>query len=130
MKYLGRQSNVDDISRLGDPESITLALGDDITAIPGTARWYPPYTVEVMNVALWAAGNQTITVDLNRSGTTMFVTQGNRPALSASTTDLTNVPDAATDNQVTTSQYLTVDVDSVTGTPDDIYVRVDFRRVA
>lgn len=113
----------------GVTQSIWMSFpGVQITGA-GVLPLYFPYTVEILNFHLSALTNTTVTLDVNRSGTTMFVTQGNRPALSASQTDATSVPDAATNNQLTTSQYLTVDIDVATGSPADFVLRCDYKRV-
>lgn len=112
-----------------ETKSVWMSFPGIQTTGTGTLPLYFPYTVEILNCHLSALSNTTVTLDVNRSGTTMFVTQGNRPALSASQTDATSVPDAATNNQLTTSQYLSVDIDVATGSPADFVLRVDYKRV-
>lgn len=110
-------------------ESVWMALPGIQIVGAGTMPLYFPYAVDIQDFHLSTLTNATITLDVNRSGTTMFVTQGNRPALSASQTDATSVPDAASNNQVSTSQYLTVDVDVATSSPADLMLRCDYKRV-
>lgn len=110
-------------------QSIWLSLPGVQVVGAGVLPLYFPYTVEITNFHLSTLANATITLDVNRSGTTMFVTQANRPSLSAGQTDATSTPDAATNNQLTTSQYLTVDVDVATGSPSDLMLRCDYVRV-
>lgn len=104
-----------DFSRLG-----TLTTGT------GTARWRAPIAMTVQHVRL-AVGTaptgttstpisgQSLVVDVNKNGTTLFTTQANRPTIAASA----NAETATTAPDVTAlaaGDYLTVDIDFVGST--------------
>ena len=58
-----------------------------------------------------APTTQSIIFDVNKNGTTIFSTQGNRPTITSTNfTDLTSTPDVTS---VTSGDYLTVDIDQV-----------------
>jgi len=66
---------------------------------------------------------KTITVDVNKNGTTIFTTQGNRPSITEiSTEDESGTPDVVT---LTKNDKLTMDIDVHDGAADklSVYVR-------
>jgi hypothetical protein len=85
----------------------------------GKARWYNRTGRTLTVVGCWAAANTAPTgaalvCDVNKNGTTIFTTQGNRPSVAISgnggtmaTPDVTSVADG---------DYLTVDVDVIGST--------------
>lgn len=80
----------------------------------GTDRWYMTRAGTISNVAAWVQTPPTgasIRVDVNKNGTTVFTTQGNRPEIVAGArTDLASVPDVTSFNA---GDYFTVDIDAI-----------------
>jgi hypothetical protein len=62
-----------------------------------------------------APTTQSVIVDVNKNGTTIFTTQGNRPTIAAgANTDASSTPDVTA---FAAGDYMTVDVDQIgTGT--------------
>lgn len=86
----------------------------------GVLRWYNRTGRTLNVVGCWAAantqptGSPTILVDVNKNGTTIYTTQGNRPTVAASTNGgVMTTPDVTT---IADGDYITVDVDSVGAT--------------
>lgn len=87
----------------------------------GKARWYNRTGRTLTVIGAWAAANTAptgatvFTVDVNKNGTTIFTTQGNRPTVVASTNGgvMSATPDVTS---VADGDYLTVDVDAVGNT--------------
>lgn len=98
-------------------ETLSFSIPGDLTVTSYGARWYPAYNITISDMVLsvgTAPTGAAILVDVNRSGTTIFTTQGNRPTVAISGfVDTAATPDVTT---VTTSQYLTIDVDQVGST--------------
>lgn len=66
---------------------------------------------------------KTLTVDINKNGTTIFTTQGNRPSITETgTTDVSGTPDVVT---LAKNDLLTMDVDTDDGVASklSVYVR-------
>lgn len=87
-------------------------LSGDVAIRTGTTRFYPRYAGIIVGVwaSLGVAGSSTTRVDVNRSGTTIFTTQGNRPALTSGSHDASGTPTITT---FSSTDYFTVDVDEV-----------------
>ena len=100
-----------------DEEIITFSISGDLAVGLKNHRFYPPFDITISDMVLsvgTAPTGAAILVDVNRSGTTIFTTQGNRPTVAVSGfVDTAAVPDVTT---VTTSQYLQVEVDQVGST--------------
>ena len=85
-----------------------------LTANSGT-RLYFPYSAVIQGITVSAGTAPTgasLIVDVNKNGTTIFTTQGNRPTLTAGS----NVSSEVTNmdiNTITAGDYLTVDVDQI-----------------
>lgn len=85
----------------------------------GKARWYNRTGRTLTVVGCWAAANTAPTgaalvCDVNKNGTTIFTTQGNRPSVAISGNGGTMaVPDVTT---VADGDYMTVDVDVIGST--------------
>jgi len=78
------------------------------------------YVGKALTVANITAGVNTaptgasILVDVNKNGTTMFTTQGNRPTIAASGfSDAASVPDVTS---LAAGDYITIDVDQIGST--------------
>jgi hypothetical protein len=82
----------------------------------GTGRWYNRTGVALTVQGVWIAAGvaptgANIIADVNVNGTTIFTTQGNRPAVTAGTNGgVLATPDVTS---ITDGQYITVDIDQV-----------------
>lgn len=97
-------------------KEVIFAKQGTLTTGTGTFRWYPPANATLVDA--WASvgtapTTSSIICDINRTGTTIFTTQGRRPTISASgfygasgTPDGTVALTAGTD-------YVTVDIDQI-----------------
>jgi hypothetical protein len=96
---------------------VTFSISGTLAVESKLHRWYPPFAITISDVLLsvgTAPTGAAILVDVHKSGTTIFTTQGNRPTVAISGfVDTAAVPDVTA---VATSEYLTVDVDQVGST--------------
>lgn len=112
---------------------VVFTQAGDLAVGTGTIRWYAPFACEVVsahaNVGTAPTGATAI-FDVNRNGTTIYTTQGNRPTVAISgfydeggTPDGTVALAAGTD-------YLTVDIDQIGSTVAgaDAVVTIHLRR--
>lgn len=111
----------------------TLAYSDtgSLTTLVGTMRIYNDtansWTIlSVRASAGTAPTGASIIIDINKNGTTIFTTQGNRPTIAAAA----NTSGKVTNMDVTTvaaGDYLTVDIDQVGSTVagSDLVVQVE-----
>jgi hypothetical protein len=95
----------------------------------GTARWYAPSSLTITNVIVsvgTAPTGASLIVDVNKNGTTIFTTQANRPTITAASNADTSSAPAVT--SLTSSDYLTVDIDQVGSTVkgSDLTVQIIF----
>jgi hypothetical protein len=102
-----------------DRQTQSWAFSGTAVVTTGKARWYNRTGRTLTVVGCWAAANTAPTgaalvCDVNKNGTTIFTTQGNRPSVAISgnggtmaTPDVTSVADG---------DYLTVDVDVIGST--------------
>lgn len=94
----------------------TWSRDGDATLVTGGLRWYNRTGKTLVIHGAWVAAGTAPTganlvVDVNRSGTTIFTTQANRPTVTAGTNGgVLAVPDVTT---LADGDYLTVDVDQV-----------------
>jgi hypothetical protein len=96
---------------------ITLTVAGNLSVGVGKARIYNDTGVQLSIRSVRASvgtapTTQSILIDVNKSGTTIFTTQGNRPAIAAGS----NTSGKVTNMNVTTindGEYLTVDIDQV-----------------
>lgn len=83
----------------------------------GAVRWYAPKSITITSVIVSSAiapQGAAIIFDVNRSGTTIFGTQANRPTISINATNGSTT--GMTVTSLTTSDYITIDVDQVGST--------------
>lgn len=96
-----------------------------VFTVPGTATvgvgvtpWVAPRDGVVRNVILacgTAPGTQSLIGDVNKNGTTIFTTQGNRPTITAGTTkDTSSVPDVTA---FSAGDVFTCDIDQIGSGP-------------
>jgi len=106
--------------------TLTVATGQSRVGVEGS------YTIVGMRARVATAPTgASVLVDVNKNGTTVFTTQGNRPSISAAATESSFV----TNMDVTTlgsGDYLTVDIDQIGSTVAgaDLTVTVWLRRTA
>lgn len=114
-------------------EVYTFSVTGAVTVATGKSRMYleGSYTVETIRVAAnTAPTGAALIVDVNKNGTTIFTTQGNRPQVAASANSGTsNSPDVLT---FASGDYITVDVDQIGSTVagSDLTVTVRLRKLA
>jgi hypothetical protein len=116
---------------LGILDVATFSKLGTLTVAAGVGRFLLPYNVTITGVIAavnTAPTGATILCDVNKNGTTIFSTQGNRPsiAISAFKTASSAVPDVTS---ASAGDYLSVDVDQVGSTiaGADLVVQVTFR---
>lgn len=99
------------------PYVVTLTHVGTVVVNTGQVKWYAPRAMNILNVIIsvgTAPTGASIIVDVNKNGTTIFSTQGNRPTIAASgTSDTSSVPDVTS---VAAGDYLTVDIDQIGST--------------
>jgi hypothetical protein len=94
----------------------TYTFGQTV-ATAGTARMYVEYnsTVSKIRVAAGTAvAGQSVIVDINKNGTTLYTTQANRPTIAAGS--VTQVAAAPNITAFAAGDYITVDVDQLGST--------------
>ena len=107
----------------------TFGVKGTVTVGAGAARYYFNRAVTITNVRAsvgTAPTGASLIVDVNKNGSTIFTTQGNRPTIAASSnTDTSNVPDTTA---FAAGDYMTVDVDQVGSTVAgaDLTVQVEY----
>ena len=98
---------------------------DPLTVASGTRRVYndtgKTLTIAKVRASLGTAGTTATTVDVNKGGTTIFTTQGNRPSLGNGVATTTAVPAVTSWED---GSYLTVDVDVVGTSAAGLVVQV------
>lgn len=91
----------------------TYTFGETIAAT-GTARMYVEYTSTVSKIRVsagTAVAGQSVIVDINKNGITLYTTQANRPAIAVgASTQVAAAPDVTA---FTAGDYITVDVDQL-----------------
>lgn len=101
----------------GVDQYVAFSIGGDLETGARNHRWYPPVDITVLDMVLsvgTAPTGAAILFDVHKSGTTIFTTQGNRPTVAiGGFVDTAAVPDVTS---VTTSEYLTVEVDQIGST--------------
>lgn len=99
----------------------TLAVTTDVTA----KRWYNDtgrtLTISKVRVSVVTAiAGTSLIVDVNKNGTTIFTTQGNRPTIAiAGNTVLSSAPNVTT---LGNGEYLTINVDQPSGAEMEVTV--------
>lgn len=124
----------DQIIRTYGENTVTFTDPADPSATgTGKARWMvPPSWVTAEILGIYAACHTAptgaaIIVDINKNGTTVFTTQGNRTTIAAGSNDSgsEDVPDVVT---LASGDYLTMDIDqvgsSVAGAVVSVHVRL------
>jgi hypothetical protein len=94
---------------------LTFGRSGTMIVAPGVARFYWPFPVLILGVTASLGVAPTgagVTIDLNKNGTTIFTTQGNRPVVPAGgfVTVTEAVPAVTT---VVAGDYYTLDVDTI-----------------
>ena len=98
-------------------KEISFTIPGTQTVGSGTMRWYLDgnFTIATVIASVSTAPTgASLIFDVNKNGTTIFSTQGNRPTITASAfTDLASTPDVTS---LASGDYLTVDVDQIGST--------------
>lgn len=104
-----------------------------LTASTGAAPFRWPFAVVILGISAivgTAPTGANILLDVNKNGTTIFTTQGNRPAIVAGATATASeaVPDVTT---VALGDVYKIDVDQVGSSVagSDLQVNIRYRRV-
>lgn len=125
----GNFSTVKD--RLDRSEWLPFSRSGDLEVAVGKSRFYFPYAATILSVMTMVGttpSGAALIVDVNKNGSTLFVTQADRPSIAAGT----YVSSAAipTTTAIGAGDYLTVDVDQVGSTVpgSDLIAIVQFRR--
>lgn len=111
----------------------TFAVTGPLVVQTGKSRVYLEgnYTVETVRASVnTQPTGAAIRVDVNKNGTTIYTTQGNRPNIAVSTNTATaNSPDVTT---FASGDYITVDVDIIGSTVagSDLTVTIRLRRTS
>lgn len=96
---------------------IPYTVSGTLTVQTGAVRLYfgQNATIRRINAGVGTAPTGTsLIIDVNKNGTTLFSTQGNRPTIAVSTfSDTENLPDVVS---VSAGDYLTVDIDQIGST--------------
>lgn len=123
----------DDAARVDDTDMYVTFFKTGVLAVTtGTHRFYLQKAHKILEVEASvgvAPTGASLIVDVNKNGTTVHTTQGNRATIAAS-----GFVDAATDVEVNTladGDYLTVDIDQVGSTVagEDLTVVIRLRRL-
>lgn len=121
-----------DAARRQDAEQqVTFTLGGDQKVGAQPFRWYPPYNITIIDCRLsvgTAPAGADLIWDVNKSGTTIYSTQANRPTVpAAANVGAATAPDVTS---VLSTEYLHVDVDQVGSTTagKDAVLVIRFRR--
>ena len=116
----------------GDKFPVTFSVSLAVGVQTGQHRIYAEETLTIEQVRAsvgTAPTGSTLIVDVNKNGTTIFTTQGRRPAIAIS--EFTATPSAAIEvTSLAQGDYLTVDVDQVGSTiaGSDLTVTIVLRR--
>lgn len=93
---------------------VAFSVAGTLVPGPGNTRLRFPFAVTIDSVAITAGSSPSgaaILVDVNKNGTTIFSTQGNRPSIAVgANASGDQVPDITA---LTVGDYLTVDLDQV-----------------
>lgn len=87
-----------------------------LVTLTGTSRFYVEDNTSISKVRIsvgTAPTGSSITVDVNKNGTTIFTNQANRPTIAAGNHTATATPSVTA---LAAGDYLTVDIDSVGST--------------
>lgn len=105
---------MDDLEGAAVVKTIMFFVAGDLSVTSSPIRVHAPEAMTVTNVTAavnTAPTGAAVIVDVNKNGTTMFTTQGNRPQIAAAgTEDLSSVPDVTS---IAQNDVITIDVDQV-----------------
>lgn len=103
-----------------------------LTTQTGTGRFRFPFDATILGVTAavgTAPTGASLIMDVNKNGTTIFSTQGNRPTIAVSTNATSTEPTPNT-TAIAAGDYLTTDIDQIGSTVagSDLTVFVRYRR--
>jgi len=104
--------------------SLDYSIGKVLTAEADVFRWYNKTGARLYFSRVWAsfAASSTVTFDINRNGTTIFTST---KLVLSSATSAVQTSTAMTQTYLDDGDYLTIDVDSVSGSPQYGIVSID-----
>ena len=104
--------------------SLDYSIGKVLTAETDVFRWYNKTGAKLYFARVWAsfASSSTVTFDINRNGTTIFTST---KLVLSSATSAVQTSTAMTQTYLEDGDYLTIDVDSVSGSPQYGIVSID-----
>jgi hypothetical protein len=114
--FTGSQGNVGFTGSQGirGTQEICFTQLGTLYVVAGATRWYVTESLTISNVIAslsTTSSGASVIVDVNKNGTTIFTTQGNRPTITAGAFyDFSSVPDVTS---LTSGDYLTIDIDQV-----------------
>jgi hypothetical protein len=103
------------MSAVSAPSVFTMMTDETLSAAANKARFVAPCDGKIVNLSacsISAPAGSSIILDVNKGGTTIFTTQGNRPTIAASATTATvaGLPEVV---EFSAGDVFTVDVDQV-----------------
>lgn len=114
---------------------ITFAQTSTLSTVTGAVRYRFPFAATILGITTavnTAPTGASIICDVNKNGTTVFTTQGNRPTIAVSTNaSHTGTSEAVPDvTAIAAGDYLTVDIDQVGSTVagSDLTVFIRYKR--
>ena len=120
------QTGVGDIAQIA-----TFSHTGTLVVTAGVGRYLLPGAITVTGVIAavnTAPTGAAVICDVNKNGTTIFTTQGNRPTIAATSfaTSVTAIPDITS---IAAGDYLSVDIDQIGSTipGSDLVVQVIYR---
>lgn len=115
---------ISDVSAPYYTRSLDYSIGKVLTAETDVFRWYNK-TGTTLNInRVWAsfAASSTVTFDINKNGTTIF---SSSKLVLSSATNAVKTSTSFSQTTLADGDYLTIDVDSVSGTPQYGIVSID-----
>jgi hypothetical protein len=100
-------------------------MADAVSTKVGKARAFPAVAgnITAIRVTLGTTGGSATTVDVNKSGTTVYTTQANRPSITSAGVATATAPDVTAFNN---TDNFTVDVDAAGPGATDLMVIIEY----
>jgi hypothetical protein len=129
---LPKGSFADVKARLAKPEMFVFSRAGALVVAVGQGRLVLPFAATIVDVRAsvgTAPVGAAITLDVNKNGSTIFVTQANRPSIAAGA-NVTASPAVPNTTAFAAGDYITVDIDVVGSTTpgSDLTVTIQYTR--